>query len=71
MRVAVYARVSTERQEQQGTIASQLDALRRYAREQGHEVVETYVCIDDGYSGTCVPSRCRARATSSLRRCRD
>jgi site-specific DNA recombinase len=52
MRVAVYARVSTERQEQQGTIASQLDALRRYAREQGHEVVEAYVCVDDGYSGT-------------------
>jgi site-specific DNA recombinase len=52
MRAAVYARVSTERQEQQGTIASQLDALRRYARERGHEVVEAYVCVDDGYSGT-------------------
>ena len=27
MQVALYARVSTERQEQQGAVASQLDAL--------------------------------------------
>ena len=42
MRVALYARVSTERQEQQGTIASQLDALTRWAREQHHDVVDAY-----------------------------
>ena len=52
MRVALYARVSTERQEQTGTIASQLDALMRWAREQHHDVVDAYVCVDDGYSGT-------------------
>ncbi len=52
MRVACYARVSTERQERQGTIASQLDALHRFAREQHHEVVSAYVCVDDGYSGS-------------------
>ena len=52
MRVALYARVSTERQEQQGTIASQLDELTRWAREQQHDVVDAYVCVDDGYSGT-------------------
>ena len=51
MRVACYARVSTERQERQGTIASQLDALHRFARAQNHEVVNAYVCVDDGYSG--------------------
>jgi site-specific DNA recombinase len=51
MRVALYARVSTERQEQQGTIASQLDALRGFARDHQHEVVDDYVCLDDGYSG--------------------
>ena len=51
MQVALYARVSTERQEQQGTIASQLDALARGAREQHHDVVDAYVCVDDGYSG--------------------
>ena len=51
MQVALYARVSSERQEQQGTIASQLDALTRWAREQNHDVVDAYVCVDDGYSG--------------------
>jgi DNA invertase Pin-like site-specific DNA recombinase len=52
MRVALYARVSTERQERQGTIASQLDALHRFAREHDHAIVDAYVCVDDGYSGT-------------------
>lgn len=52
MRVAPHARVSTERQERQGTIASQLDALHRFAQEQHHEVVSASVCVDDGYSGS-------------------
>jgi site-specific DNA recombinase len=52
MRVALYARVSTERQERQGTIASQLEALRRFAATHGHEIVDAYVCVDDGYSGS-------------------
>ncbi len=52
MHVALYARVSTERQERQGTIGSQLEALRRFAQEHGEEIVEPYVCIDEGYSGT-------------------
>ena len=52
MQVALYARVSTERQERQGTIASQLDALHRVAQEQHHDVVSAYVCVDDGYSGS-------------------
>src|SRR3989454_3546430 len=52
MRVALYARVSTERQERQGTIASQLDALRRFALKHHHDVVDAYACVDDGYSGT-------------------
>jgi len=52
MRVALYARVSTERQEQQGTIASQLDAVRGFARDHQHDIVDDYVCVDDGYSGT-------------------
>ena len=42
MRVALYARVSTERQERQGTIASQLEALRHFAHalRYGHDVVD-------------------------------
>ena len=52
MRVALYARVSTERQERQGTIASRLEALRDFAEVHGHDVVDAYVCVDDGYSGS-------------------
>ena len=49
MRVALYARVSTERQQERGTVTSQLEALRAAADADGHEVIEEFV--DDGYSG--------------------
>ena len=49
MKVGLYARVSTERQQERGTIHSQLAALRAAAEADGHEVVEEFV--DDGYSG--------------------
>jgi DNA invertase Pin-like site-specific DNA recombinase len=49
MRIALYARVSTERQQERGTVGSQLDALRAAARADGHEVIEEFV--DAGYSG--------------------
>ena len=49
MRVATYARVSSESQEARGTIGSQLEALRRKMSELGYEVVREYT--DDGYSG--------------------
>ena len=49
MKVGLYARVSTERQQERGTVASQLEALRAAARADGHEVIGEFV--DDGYSG--------------------
>ena len=49
MRVGLYARVSTERQQERGTVASQLEALRAAAEAAGDEIVEEFV--DDGYSG--------------------
>ncbi len=49
MRVALYARVSTERQQERGTVGSQLEALRAAADADGHAVIEEF--IDDGYSG--------------------
>ena len=49
MRVGLYARVSTERQQERGTISSQLEALRAAAQSDGHRVVAEFV--DDGYSG--------------------
>lgn len=52
MRTAIYARVSTERQERHQTIDSQLAALRAWAVSQGHELAEEHVFRDDGYSGS-------------------
>jgi site-specific DNA recombinase len=49
MRVALYARVSTDRQQERGTVASQLELLREAARTDGYQVVEEFV--DEGYSG--------------------
>ena len=49
MRVALYARVSTERQEKEQTIGSQLDALKARAATEGWVVEMT--CTDEGYSG--------------------
>ena len=46
MRVAVYARVSTEAQEARGTIGSQIAALRERADAECHELVAEFV--DDG-----------------------
>ncbi len=50
MRVALYARVSTDRQEKERTIGSQLDALQTGAA--GEDWVVEMTCTDDGYSGT-------------------
>ncbi len=49
MKVAIYARVSTDGQEQRGTIGSQVEALRTRMAADGHEIVAEY--LDDGYSG--------------------
>jgi site-specific DNA recombinase len=49
MRVAIYARVSTERQEKQETVHSQLAVLRDYAEKNNYTIHEEYV--DEGYSG--------------------
>jgi len=49
MRVAIYARVSTESQEARGTIGSQIDVLRKRVAAEGHELIAEY--RDDGCSG--------------------
>jgi predicted site-specific integrase-resolvase len=48
---ALSARVSTEKQEQEETIQSQLAALRQAAEQQGYLATCEDACIDDGYSG--------------------
>src|SRR5438067_1745802 len=52
VRAAIYARVSTERQAEVGTIASQVDALRARVRQDELYLEDTLCFIDDGYTGT-------------------
>jgi site-specific DNA recombinase len=48
---ALYARVSSEAQEKEQTIASQLEALHGAAAERGFHVPPDLVFVDEGYSG--------------------
>ena len=49
MLLALYARVSTQRQENEGTIDSQIEEIKRKADAEGHIIVQEY--LDDGWSG--------------------
>jgi site-specific DNA recombinase len=49
LRVAIYARVSSEEQREGQTIDSQVAELERFARDKGWPVIDTY--RDDGWSG--------------------
>lgn len=51
-RAALYARVSTDKQEREETVASQGDLLRQTAAARGYEILPGNVFIDDGVSGT-------------------
>jgi site-specific DNA recombinase len=51
MTVAIYARVSTQRQAQAQTIEQQLERLRAHLRERGVELASGSVFRDDGYGG--------------------
>jgi hypothetical protein len=55
MKVALYARVSTERQAERGTIGSQLQVLREHVTAGGDELAGEYV--DDGQSGARLDRR--------------
>jgi site-specific DNA recombinase len=51
MRVAIYARVSTQRQAQAQTIEQQLERLMTYVNQQGWELPGENIFRDDGHSG--------------------
>src|ERR1700751_192099 len=51
MRVALYARVSTDRQARAQGIELQLDRLRAAVTERGWDLDDRHVYRDDGYSG--------------------
>ena len=48
---AIYARVSSDRQKENHTIASQLAALTEYAEAHGYQVPAEWRFQDEGYSG--------------------
>src|SRR3954462_10102865 len=52
VRVAIYARVSSEQQAQQDTIASQLESVERRIRDDGLGCDPELRFVDDGISGT-------------------
>jgi len=49
-RTALYARVSTEKQEREETVASQVDLLYQAAAASGYDIAPTSVFIDEGVS---------------------
>ena len=51
MRVAIYVRVSTQRQAQAQTIDQQLERLQTYVQQQGWALPREHIFRDDGYSG--------------------
>ena len=69
IQAAIYARVSSERQAETRTIASQLAALRARVAQDGLALPEEFQFIDDGYSGaTPGPAGPGARTGSGSRR---
>jgi site-specific DNA recombinase len=61
---AIYARVSSDRQKEDKTIASQTSSLREYAQTHGYTVPEGWIFEDEGYSGAIL-------ARPGLERLRD
>ena len=53
--VAIYARVSTEKQKKEDNIAPQLDVLPKYAKKHGYSIHKVY--SDDGISGSSIAAR--------------
>lgn len=66
VRAAIYARVSSDQQTQQGTIASQVADLRQRVQADGLTLDEELCFIDDGYTGSTLirPALERLRDTA-------
>src|SRR4051812_17570150 len=69
MRIAIYVRVSTQRQAQTQTIDQQIERLGAHAKAQGWELPAADVFRDDGYSGAVLKrpglDRLRDRAAAA------
>ena len=51
MKVALYVRVSTQRQDQAQTSAQQLERLRAHLQAEGYKPSDEEIFDDEGYSG--------------------
>jgi len=52
LRVAIYARVSSDQQVEAGTVASQVAALKERVKSDGLELEASCCFVDEGYSGS-------------------
>jgi site-specific DNA recombinase len=52
VKVALYARVSSEKQAEANTIASQIESLEDRINMDGHKLLNEFKFIDNGYSGS-------------------
>src|SRR5215510_4937005 len=68
---AIYARVSSDKQKEEGTIASQTAALVKFARKEGYDVPPEWIFEDEGFSGASLvgPGLERLRAPSRRKEC--
>jgi site-specific DNA recombinase len=63
---AIYARVSSDKQKEENTIASQTAALVAFAAEQGYAVPSEWVFEDEGYSGASICPACLPRVSFEI-----
>ena len=68
MRIAIYVRVSTQRQAEAQSIGEQIDRLRAHTQGRGWELPEANVFRDDGYSGASLrrPGLDRLREAAAM-----
>lgn len=68
MQVAMYARVSTSHQHQEGTIDSQVRLIKQYIQQQGWYLLPEHQYLDDGVSGARLDRPALDRLRDSIRR---
>lgn len=71
LRCAIYARVSTDKQDTENSLDRQLRACRRWAAEQGHAVLDDLIFFDEAKSGASTLARPAFQRLLGLLRSRD
>src|SRR5262249_45590821 len=50
-RAAIYARVSSQKQKEEETIDSQVQVLKQFGNQEGYQIPDNFVFLDNGVSG--------------------